>query len=422
MRASREQSHPDRAAGPVTHPSVIRGLRRAIVRLRMLRSMYALAKRHCGSSREARHALRSMDAYRRRVYGYRRVNRYVEAGGKYYWSLVAPGWPGRSFDDYIIGELDRARTDSVTAQRWLQLSIFSITGRCSLRCAHCFEWDNLAAEEYLSLEELRTILRGLQERGISQVQISGGEPLCRLNDAAELVRHAAPGTDFWLLTSGFGCTEDTARQIAEAGFTGVDISLDHWDPEKHNSFRSHPDSYTWVMRAAEQCRRHGLLTAFSLCARPEVINRHDLERYLHLAKSAGVGFVQILEARKVGRFREADVEISDDLADLLDQCYLEVNSAPQWRDYPIVQYGGYHQRRDGCFGAGNRYLFIDARGEVHPCPFCQGSVGNAVTEDLDTLVSRLQEQGCAKFASLRADDEAPLVRHISSETASLPKG
>jgi hypothetical protein len=48
----------------------------------------------------------------------------------------------------------------------------------------------------------------------------------------------------------------------------------------------------------------------------------------------------------------------------------------------------------GCFGAGNRLVYVDACAEVHACPFCRGSVGNALTGDLASMVTALRARGC----------------------------
>jgi len=51
----------------------------------------------------------------------------------------------------------------------------------------------------------------------------------------------------------------------------------------------------------------------------------------------------------------------------------------------------------GCFGAGNRYLYIDSTGEIHACPFCQNSAGNAVNVKIEDAVSTLRTFGCQKY-------------------------
>jgi hypothetical protein len=51
----------------------------------------------------------------------------------------------------------------------------------------------------------------------------------------------------------------------------------------------------------------------------------------------------------------------------------------------------------GCFGAGDRYLFVDAEGAVHACPFCRGAAGTARGGGLPDAVARLRARGCHAF-------------------------
>jgi MoaA/NifB/PqqE/SkfB family radical SAM enzyme len=285
----------------------------------------------------------------------------------------------------------------------LRLVIFAVTNKCILNCEHCFEWQNLKSQESLSFNELKIILKKLQQTGISQVQISGGEPLCRLSETIELVKSAQPGTEFWFLTCGYELTYEKAVLLKKGGFIGVNISLDHWEEDEHNRFRRNKRSFYWITQAAGNIRKAGLLICFSICATKEFVTEENLWKYLLLAKSLGAGFIRILEARKVGRYANQDVELEEEHVKILEKFYLTVNSDPQNRSYPYVMYPGYRQRRIGCFGAGNRYLYIDSNGDIHACPFCQDSAGNILSQPLEDIIVKLRKTGCHKFQSNYSD-------------------
>jgi radical SAM protein with 4Fe4S-binding SPASM domain len=51
----------------------------------------------------------------------------------------------------------------------------------------------------------------------------------------------------------------------------------------------------------------------------------------------------------------------------------------------------------GCFGAGNRYLYIDPNGDVHACPFCRGKQGNMLEETFPEIVEKIKKAGCREF-------------------------
>ncbi len=58
---------------------------------------------------------------------------------------------------------------------------------------------------------------------------------------------------------------------------------------------------------------------------------------------------------------------------------------------------GFGQRQVGCLGAGNRYMYIDSKGDIHACPFCQGAAGNALNDSLEEAIARLKKNGCHMF-------------------------
>ena len=63
-------------------------------------------------------------------------------------------------------------------------------------------------------------------------------------------------------------------------------------------------------------------------------------------------------------------------------------------EYPIISYPGYHQRRIGCLGAGNRYLYIDPKGDIHACPFCRHAAGDAFSASMEDVIKVLRNRGC----------------------------
>lgn len=54
-----------------------------------------------------------------------------------------------------------------------------ITGKCNLRCVHCYASDRYAHQ--FSKEKLEWIMKELQRLDIQRIAISGGEPLLHPN-------------------------------------------------------------------------------------------------------------------------------------------------------------------------------------------------------------------------------------------------
>jgi MoaA/NifB/PqqE/SkfB family radical SAM enzyme len=177
------------------------------------------------------------------------------------------------------------------------------------------------------------------------------------------------------VTSGFNCTEENAGKLKEAGCKGVVVSIDHYIPELHNIFRGHRDSFDHAVAAISAVKKAGMVSAMSVCVTKSFIDGGHLLPYLEFARSLGVHFVQLLEPRAIGHYNGANVLLEEKHIHQLENFFSEINHSKEYRDYPVLQYHGYHQRRVGCF-AGSRSVYIDSAGDVHSCPFCHTSSFN----------------------------------------------
>ncbi len=332
---------------------------------------------------------------RKTVQGLSGFRKYIKAGHRYFFSENIPGWPSASFNGFFRAEI--ARLSDQKRMPALSTVIFAITSRCKLGCQHCYEWNNISRDDRLTPENLKLIINKIKEFGVNHIQLSGGEPLERFNDLTRLILFAHKRVDIWLLTSGFGLTPEKAHELKAAGLTGADISLDHWEEDKHNRSRNSPKSFYWVREAAKNCREAGITTTLSLCAFRSFVTYDNLRKYTDLAKEWGIGFIRILEPREAGRFKGKDIALGKEQIELLENLFLDFNSSGNFIDYPIVTYPAYNQRRMGCFGAGNRYLYIDSVGDIHACPFCQKRAGNAVSDRLEDAVTVLKSFGCQMY-------------------------
>ena len=336
--------------------------------------------------------LKKLIDFRRSIHGNVKLNRVVKSDGRYFFALNVPGWPSKAFDQFMENSLNRVYSFR-PENKHLQTMIFAITKKCPLRCEHCFEWNTLNDKEVLTLDDLHMITERFQDRGIGQIQFSGGEPLQRIDDLISVLKVAEKETDFWILTSGYGLNIEKAHLLKEAGLTGVDVSLDHWDPDAHNAFRGLPNSYQWVEQASANVRKVDLVLGLTLCATKSFVTEENLWRYADLARKLGAGFVQILEPRAVGHYAGKAVDLSSDQQALIEKFYLEINRNKKYIDYPTFMYPAYHQREIECFGAGDRYVYVDADGDAHACPFCQNKVGNCISDSIDNTISEMRARG-----------------------------
>lgn len=342
-------------------------------------------------------SLRYLAKIHRQFIGNSTLNKRVFSGGKYYESLYMPGYKSKIYEDFIVSKLnDYIPVNKETVNRFYSVFI-GITKKCALRCEHCYEWNNLNKKEILSLDDLKIIVKKVQDRGVSQIQFSGGEPLQRFNDLIKLIEYAKKDTELWVTTSGYKLNLENAIRLKEAGLTGVVISLDHFVSEKHNAFRHFEKAYYWALEAIKNTRKCNLLTCLSLCVTKDFITEDNLLAYMKLAKILGVSFVQILEPKPVGHYKNKDVLLEQKHIDILESFFKKLNFNSDYSSYPIITYHGYYQRRIGCFNAGYKTIYIDTNGDINACPFCHNRAGNILNEGFDENLKILRSKGCSSY-------------------------
>ena len=217
-------------------------------------------------------AFEQIEELKRTYYGDLKVLKLARVAGRYYREYQTPGWPGAAYDAYVATTVNRLvpfRGDAET----LNLVFLAITKKCPLTCDHCFEWDALNQKENLTREHIQDMVAAFQARHVSQIFFSGGETMLRVNDLVAVVAAARPGTDFWVITSGFNFTRENAGRLRQAGFTGVTISLDHHEADRHNAFRGSAQAYQNAVQAATYAHEVGLVVNLSLCATQEFHRR-----------------------------------------------------------------------------------------------------------------------------------------------------
>ncbi len=112
----------------------------------------------------------------------------------------------------------------------------SVTDRCSLRCAYCRPAAGRGDVEHLDLlsyEQMVRFVRLLNTRyGLSQVRLTGGEPLVRPHIEKLVEMLAAEGVPDLALTTNGQQLAELANPLKEAGLCRVNVSLDTLDPAR----------------------------------------------------------------------------------------------------------------------------------------------------------------------------------------------
>ena len=356
---------------------IVKGFDKNVIRIRLWTHLISLIYKRTKNFKSFISVLKFLISFRNISRGKARFRKIIQIGDRYSWSIFVPPFPSDKFDKLINVEIDYIVKQKKNFHP-LHFIFLSITKQCPLNCEHCFEWDIMHREEHLNLQNLKSIVDQFQKRSITSLFLTGGEPLSRYQDLLSIIAYASPKSNVWVLSSGYMLDRKKAIELKQAGLYGVMISVDHYDEVKHNAFRGNDKAFSNALEGLAFSREKGLITAMSICITSSFCSKKNLERYMDFARDQHVSFVQFFEPRQKGRYKDKAVLLNKDEIAIVDSFFHEFNDSKKNTDYPTILYQGYHQRKIGCMGAGNRYLYVDSDGMIQSCPFCNHGMGNAL--------------------------------------------
>ena len=366
-----------------------------LVKIKVMTRIFYLGFQLTGNPIRAVKLITACRSKFQKTFGNKLLTKLAKIENKYYYRLGTPAFPSLAWDQLLTNELSRFLPERTSYG--LRTLLFAITKKCTLSCEHCFEWPNMNQHENLSEQDINQIVENFQDIGTTQIMFSGGEPMLRINDIFKVLEKAETGTDFWIITSGLGLDLQKAMKLKKAGLRGVMVSLDHHIPKEHDKFRGYENAFEMALNAVEVAKKAGLTTALALCATKSFLDRDEFPDYMKLAKKMGVVFVQVTEPRSSGRYAGKDVMLNSSQIEKLNHYFLDYNSNEILREFPIINYLGYHQRITGCFGAGNRFFYIDTDGDAHVCPYCIHKVCNVLENSAEGTLNKLSQSQCFEY-------------------------
>jgi cyclic pyranopterin phosphate synthase len=135
----------------------------------------------------------------------------------------------------------------------------SVTDRCNFRCQYCMPADGLPwleRAEVLSFEEIERVVAVMARMGVTDLRLTGGEPLVR-REFPRLVGMLArvPGIEDLSLTTNAYLLERDADALVEAGISRVNVSIDSLQKDRFFQL-TRRDSLPQVLRGLEAIARH----------------------------------------------------------------------------------------------------------------------------------------------------------------------
>jgi len=161
----------------------------------------------------------------------------------------------------------------------------SLTDKCNLRCTYCMPAEGLdwmpAAEMLTDDEIVRVVGVAVRDLGITEVRLTGGEPLLR-RGLADLVRRLAdlrPRPKLSMTTNGIGLAK-VVEALAVAGLNRVNVSLDTLNRETFVTL-SRRDRLDDVLAGLDGARAFGLVPVKVNTVLMRGINDHETLDLLH---------------------------------------------------------------------------------------------------------------------------------------------
>ena len=135
----------------------------------------------------------------------------------------------------------------------------SVTDRCNFRCQYCMPADGLPwleRAEVLSFEEIERLVSVMASMGVTDLRLTGGEPLVRREfpRLAAMLARVEGVEDLSLTTNGYLLERD-ADALVEAGINRVNVSIDSLQRDRFFQM-TRRDSLPQVLRGLEAIARH----------------------------------------------------------------------------------------------------------------------------------------------------------------------
>lgn len=239
-----------------------------------------------------------------------------------------------------------------------------VTARCNERCIHCYAESTPERNAFLTLEEIRLLLRACRDLGRPFVQFTGGDPLIHRDlVAAVAFAHDLDFSGIEIYTNGLLLTDKLLTELIPFR-PRLSFSVYADAPDIHDAITGVPGSWQRTLQAMQRAQDAGFPIRAGVVIMPE--NIACIERMLPFLQSrfglenSAIHFDAI---HQVGR-------------GMLNEAGKEIRMTPS------------HAPAAGARRRGK--LCITADGEVHPCIFARHlSLGNIRTQPLDAIIGSL---------------------------------
>ncbi len=181
-----------------------------------------------------------------------------------------------------------------------------LTWRCNLCCRHCWVSANSQSDEVIKKEIITQAIEESATLGVKTIKISGGEPFLY----PELVSEVARLCGKYSLGLNIESNGTLINQEVLAEFKGIpvyiNISLDSFDKDIHNSFRGDKNAFERTMHGIVLLQKQNI--PFGITHTITEDNIAQLDELIYFLSIHNVSSLKLNPILKIGRATDVDDE------------------------------------------------------------------------------------------------------------------
>jgi radical SAM protein with 4Fe4S-binding SPASM domain len=293
--------------------------------------------------------------------------------------------------------------------------VWNITGRCNLKCKHCYEYAGNSSHEMEVTEGLR-VIDTLADAGVTSLAFSGGEPGIHPGIIEYISRSHEKGMYTAMATNGYIFSDSKlCSKFVDAGLQFVQISIDSMRPEVHDRFRGVNGSWERACKAVKNFSEYDIFVEVATTVTSEnCMHLSGMAEFFHELGADWFMLYNFIPAGRGNENRQLDISPEERYRVLCDAYYSNLrgkiqvlSTAPQFAPVaadlsehktiiPTHFYNPEYTEETlhlaefigGC-GAGRFYLSIEPDGDIYPCVFFPHHedlrVGNILEDNFEDL-------------------------------------
>ena len=263
---------------------------------------------------------------------------------------------------------------------------FEVTSKCNLHCRHCYNrsGETLSRDKVTGEEWVAFCHKLVNKGGIMQATISGGEPLLLGDKLWEMMDILdEDNTLFSLISNGYFFDYDVIRRLKKYRFYWIQISLDSYKAELHDSFRGVSGSWERAVRAAYSVALSGIPLRIASTVTHQ--DMEHLEDFIKMAINLGASYFIIGEVIPSGRaFDNEDIFLSREDHNFFLRKMDELKE--KYENQLSILVSGLTKTQLDYFSQGTiDGAIIRPNGDIRldcSCPFV---IGNILKDDIETV-------------------------------------